>query len=223
MAKNFNRPDHPRGNEPEAFSDPKISEVHTQLAREKQEPREGFSGVPIIVVFLFCALGFWGSVYFTRNSGGFKGDVFVTKVAKEEAAETGPKPVEKQIKDGEKLFLQNCALCHQANGQGAEGAFLRSPAFAVGSRHPGPHDQNRQLRHERRRRGLGPQGQRHDDRRGRRPQRPETRRHRDLRPSGLGQQGRSGRCRHRQGRPRRHRKRGSWTLAEILALHPLEK
>ena len=49
-----NRP--PQGNPGPAadgFSDGRLVEVHSQLAREKEEPREGFSLTPIFIVFLF--------------------------------------------------------------------------------------------------------------------------------------------------------------------------
>jgi mono/diheme cytochrome c family protein len=139
MANNFKYRDNSRGTEPEAFSDPKIGEVHTQLAREKQEPREGFSGVPILVVFLFCALGFWGSVYFIKNAGAaeqkdaqgnvvhpnmrFSAFAFETSAPALKTGPVEPKTVDKQIKDGEKLFAQNCSTCHQLDGKGVAGSF----------------------------------------------------------------------------------------------------
>lgn len=128
MAYNPDKRDHSRGTEPEKFSDPKIVEVHTQLAREKEEPHEGFSGVPIIVIFVFCALGFVGSAYLARpenNGGGFRGDVYenVDPDAKKDTGPAGPKDVAAQIKDGEKLYIQQCSTCHQANGQGVAGSF----------------------------------------------------------------------------------------------------
>ncbi len=139
MAKNFKFRDNSHGTEPEAFSDPKIGEVHTQLAREKQEPREGFSGVPILVVFLFCALGFWGSVYFVSHAGPpaqkdaegklvnvdmrFSAFAFETTAPAVKSGPPEPKSLEKQIKDGEKLFAQNCSTCHQLDGKGVAGSF----------------------------------------------------------------------------------------------------
>ena len=137
MADKFTRRDTRRGNEPESFSDPKLGEVHTQLAREKEEPREGFSGVPIIVVFVFCALGFFGSVYIAQFSGAkhFDANTYVMAKEVEASGDTGPKSVEKQIKDGEKLYNQNCATCHQADGKGTPGSFppLAGSPFVAGA------------------------------------------------------------------------------------------
>lgn len=139
MANNFKHRDSSRGDARERFSDPKISEVHTQLAREKQEPREGFSGVPILVVFLFCALGFWGSVYFVTYSGApaqkdaegkvvhpdmrFSAFAFETSAPVLKTGPVEPKAVDKQIKDGEKLYAQTCSTCHQLDGKGVLGSF----------------------------------------------------------------------------------------------------
>lgn len=139
MANNFKYRDNSRGTEPETFSDPKIGEVHTQLAREKQEPREGFSGVPILVVFLFCALGFWGSVYFVKNAGPaeqkdkegkvispnmrFSAFAFETNAEPVKTGPAEPKAVDKQIKDGEKYFSQTCSSCHQLDGKGVPGTY----------------------------------------------------------------------------------------------------
>lgn len=124
MADKFIRRDPRRGNEPEHFSDPKLGEVHTQLAREKEEPREGFSGVPIIVVFVFCALGFFGSVYIAQYSGKhpFDANTYVIASKEEKVVET-ERSLETIIKSGEKLYNQNCALCHQADGKGTPGSF----------------------------------------------------------------------------------------------------
>ena len=46
-----------------AMQDEHMQEVHAQLMREKEEPHEGFSPVPIFLMFFFAALCFWGGVY----------------------------------------------------------------------------------------------------------------------------------------------------------------
>ncbi|OYV47677.1 MAG: hypothetical protein B7X06_02925, partial [Verrucomicrobia bacterium 21-51-4] len=67
--------DHPRA-ENAAFGDAALQKVHSQLMREKEEPTEGFSPVPIFLIFVFGALMFWGGLYIANNSGGFRPDVF---------------------------------------------------------------------------------------------------------------------------------------------------
>lgn len=106
----------------EAFSDGKLTEVHSQLARQKEEPGQGFSGLPILIVFIFCAFGFWAGVYLTRNSGGFSAASFDLDAVKV-AADAGPKAFEPDPVKGEKLFLAQCASCHQATGLGQPGVY----------------------------------------------------------------------------------------------------
>ena len=118
-----NRP--PQGNPgpgADGFSDGRLVEVHSQLARDKEEPREGFSLTPIFIVFLFCGFGFWGGLYLTRNSGNFASTAFDVNAPKAAAA-SGPVEFEPDAAKGEKLFVANCAACHQASGLGVPGAF----------------------------------------------------------------------------------------------------
>ena len=59
-----------------AMQDADVQSVHAQLMREKDEPEEGFSPVPIALIFIFCALCFWGGVYLIENGGQFRWDVY---------------------------------------------------------------------------------------------------------------------------------------------------
>ena len=107
---------------PEAFSDHKLTEVHARLAREKEEPSEGFSGTPVFLVFLVCAFGFWAGVYLTRNSGGFSAKTFDLDAPVRTVA-AAPKAFVPDPVKGEALYLAQCASCHQPNGQGLAGVF----------------------------------------------------------------------------------------------------
>lgn len=107
---------------PEGFSDGRLVEVHTQLGNNKEEPTEGFSLTPIVIVFLFCGFGFWAGLYLTRNSGDFNPGSFDLD-APRAVAYAGPIVFEPDPVKGEKLFLTNCAACHQPTGLGVAGAF----------------------------------------------------------------------------------------------------
>lgn len=107
---------------PEAFSDGKLTEVHSQLARQKEEPAQGFSSLPILIVFVFCAFGFWAGVYLTRNAGGFSAATFDLDAVKV-AEDNTPKAFEPDPAKGEKLFAAQCAACHQATGLGQPGVY----------------------------------------------------------------------------------------------------
>ena len=112
----------PSGADSEGPSDGRLVEVHSQLSRDKDEPAEGFSLTPIFIVFLFCGFGFWAGLYLTQNSGNFAPSAFDLNAPKASLA-GGPVVFEPDAAKGEKLFLANCAACHQATGLGVPGAF----------------------------------------------------------------------------------------------------
>ena len=112
----------PSGAGSEGPSDGRLVEVHSQMSRDKDEPAEGFSLTPIFIVFLFCGFGFWAGLYLTQNSGNFAPTAFDLNAPKASLA-GGPVVFEPDAAKGEKLFLANCAACHQATGLGVPGAF----------------------------------------------------------------------------------------------------
>ncbi|WP_309398305.1 c-type cytochrome [Cerasicoccus maritimus] len=114
------------------YEDDDIHIVHSQLLREKDEPSEGFSPVPMLLLFLFGGLVFWGGVYIANYSGDFRWDIYNPEWKPgmtEKVAEKPPLMV-----TGERLFKNNCQACHQANGAGVPGAFppLAGSAWVVG-------------------------------------------------------------------------------------------
>lgn len=116
------------------LSDSRLVEIHSHLARDKEEPAEGFSMLPIVIVFIFCGFGFWAGVYLTRNSGEFSASTFDLDAPKL-VANIGPMVFEPDLAKGEKLYIQNCAACHQATGLGVAGAFppIAGSPWPVGS------------------------------------------------------------------------------------------
>jgi len=123
----------PSGAGSEGPSDGRLVEVHSQLSRDKDEPAEGFSLTPIFIVFLFCGFGFWAGLYLTQNSGNFAPTAFDLNAPKASVA-GAPVAFEPDAAKGEKLFIVNCAACHQATGLGVPGAFppLAKSAWVAG-------------------------------------------------------------------------------------------
>ena len=74
-----------------AMQDEHMQDVHAQLMREKEEPQEGFSPVPIFLMFIFAALCFWGGVYLVEHSGGYRWDAYSPDFNPSAGA---PKPIE---------------------------------------------------------------------------------------------------------------------------------
>lgn len=117
----------PLRNEPRSdqspLSDPEMQRVHSQLMREKEEPREGFPPVPIALLFLFAVVIFYCGIYLGENSAGFRWDVYdpnfdpATLNQPREQAPFDP------IARGKRVFSQQCARCHQTSGAGVAGVY----------------------------------------------------------------------------------------------------
>ncbi|MEM7671902.1 MAG: cytochrome c [Verrucomicrobiota bacterium] len=106
--------------------DDEMHAVHDQLGREKSEPSEGFTPVPIFLLFLFSGLIFWGGLYLEKASGHFRWDAYSPNF---QLAGPGSGPTvdyeseEWLMSRGERIYSQQCAQCHQADGNGQVGAF----------------------------------------------------------------------------------------------------
>ena len=105
-----------------AATDDGIQQIHATLLREKEEPSEGYSPVPIALIFLFSALTFWGGVYIVKYSGGFNPMIYDETLDYAAMVDTGPAEIDLAV-TGRRIYTRNCVACHQANGQGVPGAF----------------------------------------------------------------------------------------------------
>lgn len=120
---------HTRGTEPNSIptseetemQDQRMQDLHAQLMREKDEPSEGFSPIPIFLLFVFSALCFWGGVYIVENSGGFRWDAY-TPDFDPDADAPAPAIIPLAVR-GERIYRSQCQACHQADGQGIAGVY----------------------------------------------------------------------------------------------------
>jgi len=134
------KPSHPAGKvsthqlEQAAASDASITAIHQQLLREKPEPTEGFSPIPIFLLFVFSALIFIGGVYIAHYAGDFEPMAFDPSRGRQVAVAEAPKAVDPMVL-GKRLFDQNCAACHQVTGLGVAGSFppLAGSEWVTGS------------------------------------------------------------------------------------------
>ncbi|MEX2381374.1 MAG: c-type cytochrome [Opitutales bacterium] len=103
------------------ISDQALQESHADLMERKEEPSEGFSGIPIFMLFLMSALLFAGGIYMVHFAAGYDFLAYVeTYVADpDEPGNDGPDP----IIAGRALYEQHCVACHQQTGQGIPGVF----------------------------------------------------------------------------------------------------
>jgi mono/diheme cytochrome c family protein len=111
--------------EQSGVNDESLVKVHTILLREKAEPSEGFSPMPLFLLGFISALIFGVSVYVVHYRGDFDPLVYDHRFSS--ATAQGPTgPVEltpaQIITSGRRLY-QTCAACHQANGLGVPGVY----------------------------------------------------------------------------------------------------
>ena len=117
------------------LSDAQLQSVHAQLLREKPEPREGFSPIPIFLLFIFSGLIFFGGVYMAEFSAGFNALVFDETVHLARGGSAEPPPPPDPLVLGKRLYIQNCVACHQLSGMGLAPVFppLVKTDWVVGS------------------------------------------------------------------------------------------
>ncbi len=121
------------------LGDRRLQNVHAQLMREKDEPSEGFTPIPIFLLFVFSAAVFWAGLYLERYSGGFRWYAYDPEY--EDVAAGSGAPVDYNSPEwlmarGEKLYNANCATCHQTTGMGSPGVYppLVDSEWATGNR-----------------------------------------------------------------------------------------
>ena len=123
-----------------------VQNVHAAIQREKREPRVGLEPLSIWLIAVYGLAIFFGGAYLGRFSGTFSGDSLdpILIPSAKKAAAGGPgggqqatelSPAER----GKKIFLANCATCHQANGLGVPGQYppLAGSEYVInGTRRP---------------------------------------------------------------------------------------
>jgi mono/diheme cytochrome c family protein len=105
-----------------------VQQVHAAIRREKQEPRVGLEPLSIWLIAIYAIAIFFGGAYLGRFSGNFNGEsldpgsVPTASKAANANGPTGPGQAElTPFERGKKVFLANCAVCHQPSGLGSVG------------------------------------------------------------------------------------------------------
>ncbi len=107
-------------------SDESIQRVHAILIREKEEPKEGFTPMPLFLLGFISAMIFLGAVYFVHYRGDFDPLVYDYRfdAAAAKAAASAPKELTpEQIVAKGRVLYNTCASCHTPSGMGVPGAF----------------------------------------------------------------------------------------------------
>src|SRR5438105_3966114 len=123
-----------------------VYETHAAVVREKVEPRVGREPLSLWVISIYGLAVFFGGAYLGRYSGNFSGDgldyLGGAPRATKGGAAGGPAAQAAELtpaEKGKKIFLANCATCHQANGLGVAGQYppLAGSEYVInGTRRP---------------------------------------------------------------------------------------
>jgi mono/diheme cytochrome c family protein len=116
-------------------SDEQLQRVHAILLREKPEPTEGYSPLPLMLLGLMSAFILFSSIYVGRYSGGFDPMVYDERVRPGMLAGNAAAAVALDPKVlGRRVFMGNCVACHQMTGLGLPGAYppLAGSEWAMG-------------------------------------------------------------------------------------------
>ena len=101
-----------------------------------QAPAERHAPIPGWLIGLGVVLSFWAGGYLFFYSGGFRGDVFDPGQITWGPVSSGPvaPPDPKVI--GKRLYVANCAQCHQTSGLGQAGVYppLAGSEWVIGSK-----------------------------------------------------------------------------------------
>lgn len=124
-----------------AASDEHIQHVHSVLLREKKEPTEGYTPMPLFLLGFVSSMIFVVSIYFIHTRGGLTEGLATASMIYDErydpaSAGSGPRVVEIDPHvAGQRLFMQVCATCHQATGTGLTGVYppLAGSEWVTGS------------------------------------------------------------------------------------------
>lgn len=99
-----------------------VIRLHAPIARELEEPKDGFEPTPMWWVFVVMALLGWGGWYLGTYSGNWRADVYDERPGIAATASTSVPPAADPMVLGKRIYA-NCQACHQADGRGVEGNY----------------------------------------------------------------------------------------------------
>jgi mono/diheme cytochrome c family protein len=120
-----------------------VQDVHAAIQREKREPRVGLEPLSIWLIAVYGFAVFFGGAYLGRYSGSFSGEALDPPIHSMKKGGGGQQGQTQQAElspfdRGKKVFMANCAVCHQANGLGSEAQGyppLAGSEFTTGGSH----------------------------------------------------------------------------------------
>ena len=110
----------PRLEQPGASDDSLVS-AHEETLHHKSGGDAHYKMLPLVLLFVFSGLIFFGGTYLNRFSGHYHAEIF-NEYAEPSNAAAGPVKVDPLVL-GKKSFDQVCITCHQATGLGVPGVY----------------------------------------------------------------------------------------------------
>src|SRR5437879_13074720 len=110
-----------------------VQKVHAAIQLGEQEPRVGLEPLSLWLIGIYALAIFCGGAYLGRYSGSFSGDSLdpgIVPVAKKGGGQNqGPQQTTElsPAERGKKVFMANCAVCHQASRLGSQSQDYPSP------------------------------------------------------------------------------------------------
>ncbi|HWA87790.1 MAG TPA: cytochrome c [Opitutus sp.] len=110
----------PRVEQPGASDDSLVS-AHEETLHHKSGGDAHYKMLPLVLLFVFSGLIFFGGTYLNRFAGHYHPEIF-NEYAQPTNAAAAPVKVDPVVL-GKKSFEQVCITCHQATGLGVPGVY----------------------------------------------------------------------------------------------------
>lgn len=106
-----------------AVTDASLLAAHEKLLGKQPDDKAHYRMLPLVLLFVFSGLIFFGASYLGRYSGNFHAQVYNETASPPKEGEAAPAPVVDPIVLGKTVYAQVCVACHQPNGMGLPPAF----------------------------------------------------------------------------------------------------
>jgi len=114
-------PSAPESHPPKSFSDEELLHAHEQSAVDTTDDRGTYKLLPLVLLFVFSGLIFFGGTYLNLFSGHFNPDIFDQRALPRKGGVAAVKL--DPVVYGKKLYESLCINCHQPTGLGVAGTF----------------------------------------------------------------------------------------------------